>query len=143
MGAAGAPAGPGPARDFFWSAQAEPHARRRREILGKYGDQVRALYGYDASTAVQVRRGPPPPRAPPRHPPPPPSPAPSRRSSGGACGGRGGGGGGRRLGRGGQSRFDRCPGEKGGGRRGEGASGGRPPRLERHVELAKLAGAGQ
>lgn len=33
----------------------EPHAIRRREILAKYGDKVRKLYGYDHATAYQVR----------------------------------------------------------------------------------------
>ena len=32
---------------FEWSATAEPHATRRREILAKYGPAVRALYGPD------------------------------------------------------------------------------------------------
>ena len=41
--------------EFYWSAEAEPHSQRRREILSKYGPQVRALYGYDNRTAVQVR----------------------------------------------------------------------------------------
>ena len=41
--------------EFYWSAEAEPHSQRRREILAKYGPQVRALYGYDNRTAVQVR----------------------------------------------------------------------------------------
>ena len=40
--------------EFYWAADAEPHSRRRREILDKYGDKVRALYGFDHSTAVQV-----------------------------------------------------------------------------------------
>lgn len=43
------------AHEFYWSESAEPHTQRRREILAKYGPQVRALYGHDASTAVQVR----------------------------------------------------------------------------------------
>ncbi len=40
--------------EFFWTDTTEPHAARRRAILAKYGDKVRALYGYDHSTAVQV-----------------------------------------------------------------------------------------
>ena len=40
--------------EFNWVTNAEPHATRRREILDKYGPQVRALYGYDNWTAVQV-----------------------------------------------------------------------------------------
>ena len=43
--------------DFYWVADAEPHARRRKAILAKYGEQVRALYGYDVSTAYQARPG--------------------------------------------------------------------------------------
>lgn len=41
--------------EFHWVTDAEPHSTRRREILSKYGDKVRALYGYDHSTAVQVQ----------------------------------------------------------------------------------------
>jgi sphingolipid delta-4 desaturase len=41
-------------RDFYWVDSLEPHAKRRRAILAKYGDKVRALYGHDSSTAVQV-----------------------------------------------------------------------------------------
>jgi sphingolipid 4-desaturase/C4-monooxygenase len=40
--------------DFWWSAGGEPHVQRRKEILAKYGDQIRKLYGYDNSTAVVV-----------------------------------------------------------------------------------------
>ena len=43
------------AHEFYWSEAAEPHMQRRREILAKYGPQVRALYGHDVMTAVQVR----------------------------------------------------------------------------------------
>lgn len=39
---------------FYWSQGGEPHSQRRREILAKYGDQVRKLYGYDNRTAHQV-----------------------------------------------------------------------------------------
>lgn len=39
---------------FHWSQGGEPHSQRRREILTKYGDQVRKLYGYDNRTAYQV-----------------------------------------------------------------------------------------
>ena len=46
--------GMGRSDEFYWAADAEPHSRRRREILDKYGDKVRALYGFDHSTAVQV-----------------------------------------------------------------------------------------
>ncbi len=42
--------------EFHWVTDAEPHSTRRREILAKHGDKVRKLYGYDHSTAVQVRR---------------------------------------------------------------------------------------
>lgn len=41
---------------FLWVSSGEPHAIRRREILSKYGDQIRKLYGYDHATAYQVRR---------------------------------------------------------------------------------------
>lgn len=43
--------------DFYWVSDAEPHSRRRKQMLAKYGDQVRALYGYDVSTAYQARPG--------------------------------------------------------------------------------------
>lgn len=39
---------------FYWSQGGEPHSQRRREILAKYGDQIRKLYGYDNRTAYQV-----------------------------------------------------------------------------------------
>lgn len=42
----------------------EPHAIRRREILAKYGDKVRKLYGYDHATAYQVSGGVEPPSTP-------------------------------------------------------------------------------
>lgn len=42
---------------FHWSQGGEPHSQRRREILAKYGDQVRKLYGYDNRTAYQVCQG--------------------------------------------------------------------------------------
>lgn len=45
-------------RDFLWVTNAEPHATRRRQILDKYGPQVRKLYGTDISTAWQVSCGP-------------------------------------------------------------------------------------
>ncbi len=41
--------------EFHWVTDAEPHSTRRREILAKHGDKVRKLYGYDHSTAWQVR----------------------------------------------------------------------------------------
>ena len=43
------------AHDFNWVATSEPHASRRKAILAAHGEQVRKLYGYDRSTAVQVR----------------------------------------------------------------------------------------
>lgn len=39
---------------FHWVTNGEPHAIRRREILAKYGSEVRKLYGYDHKTAWQV-----------------------------------------------------------------------------------------
>ncbi|EFN56445.1 hypothetical protein CHLNCDRAFT_57665 [Chlorella variabilis] len=39
---------------FLWVSSGEPHAIRRRELLAKYGDQIRKLYGYDHATAWQV-----------------------------------------------------------------------------------------
>lgn len=38
-------------RSYRWVTNGEPHAIRRREILNKYGDQVKKLYGYDTKTA--------------------------------------------------------------------------------------------
>ena len=46
-----------PASKFLWVSSGEPHAIRRRELLAKYGDKIRKLYGYDHATAWQVRRG--------------------------------------------------------------------------------------
>ena len=40
---------------FLWVSSGEPHAIRRRELLSKYGEQIRKLYGYDHATAYQVR----------------------------------------------------------------------------------------
>ncbi|KAI3426432.1 hypothetical protein D9Q98_008800 [Chlorella vulgaris] len=42
------------ASKFLWVSSGEPHSIRRREILAKYGDQIRKLYGYDHATAWQV-----------------------------------------------------------------------------------------
>ena len=39
---------------FHWVTNGEPHAIRRREILSKYGSEVRKLYGYDHQTAWVV-----------------------------------------------------------------------------------------
>lgn len=44
-----------PASKFLWVSSGEPHAIRRRELLTKYGDKIRKLYGYDHATAWQVR----------------------------------------------------------------------------------------
>lgn len=41
-------------KDFQWLSSGEPHAMRRRELLAKYGSQIRQLYGYDHATARQV-----------------------------------------------------------------------------------------
>ncbi len=41
-------------KSFLWATNGEPHMIRRREILAKYGDQVRKLYGADVRTAIQV-----------------------------------------------------------------------------------------
>lgn len=49
-------AAPSKEHEFLWTATVEPHAARRKAILAKHGDEVRKLYGYDVSTAVQVRR---------------------------------------------------------------------------------------
>jgi sphingolipid delta-4 desaturase len=43
-----------PQHEFHWTESAEPHSARRKELLQKYGPQIRALYGYDARTAYQV-----------------------------------------------------------------------------------------
>jgi hypothetical protein len=51
---AGAAAPAPAATNFDWTTSVEPHAARRRAILAKYGPQVRALYGTDAWTGVQV-----------------------------------------------------------------------------------------
>ena len=40
--------------DFEWDTAPEPHETRRRAILAKYGDQVRALYGPDSFVVVKV-----------------------------------------------------------------------------------------
>lgn len=45
---------PAPASRFLWVSSGEPHAIRRRELLSKYGDKIRKLYGYDHATAYQV-----------------------------------------------------------------------------------------
>ena len=41
-------------KSFLWATNGEPHMIRRREILAKYGEQVRKLYGADVRTAIQV-----------------------------------------------------------------------------------------
>ena len=51
--AAGAPS---KTHEFLWTSTVEPHAARRKAILAAHGDEVRKLYGYDVSTAVQVGR---------------------------------------------------------------------------------------
>lgn len=38
-------------KTYYWVTNGEPHAIRRREILAKYGSEVRKLYGYDMRTA--------------------------------------------------------------------------------------------
>lgn len=43
-----------PLHEFHWTETAEPHSARRKELLQKYGPQIRALYGHDARTAYQV-----------------------------------------------------------------------------------------
>ena len=48
-------AAPSKTHEFLWTATVEPHAARRKAILAAHGDEVRKLYGYDVSTAVQVR----------------------------------------------------------------------------------------
>ena len=52
-----AAAGTTAASRFLWVSSGEPHAIRRRELLSKYGDQIRKLYGYDHATAYQVGVG--------------------------------------------------------------------------------------
>ncbi len=42
---------------FHWVTNGEPHSIRRREILAKYGDKVKKLYGYDVLTAWVVSAG--------------------------------------------------------------------------------------
>lgn len=54
--AAAAAAAASKTHEFLWTATVEPHAARRKAILAKHGDEVRKLYGYDVSTAVQVRK---------------------------------------------------------------------------------------
>jgi hypothetical protein len=59
MGALGSQEGPsalprGP-EQFVWKAEKEPHSTRRRAILAKHGEEVRALYGHDWTTGAQVR----------------------------------------------------------------------------------------
>lgn len=49
------PEPPRGANRFLWVSSGEPHAIRRRELLSKYGEQIRKLYGYDHATAYQVR----------------------------------------------------------------------------------------
>ena len=43
--------------EFHWTQSSEPHSQRRREMLAKYGPQIRQLYGYDHWTAYQVGVG--------------------------------------------------------------------------------------
>ena len=45
------PEPPRGANRFLWVSSGEPHAIRRRELLSKYGEQMRKLYGYDHATA--------------------------------------------------------------------------------------------
>lgn len=40
---------------YLWVTNGEPHSIRRREILNRYGAQIRKLYGYDYRTGLQVR----------------------------------------------------------------------------------------
>lgn len=40
--------------DFEWDSAPEPHASRRAQILAKYGDRVRTLYGPDNFVVVKV-----------------------------------------------------------------------------------------
>lgn len=40
--------------DFQWSKSAEPHLARRRAVLEAHGDEIKALYGADASLALKA-----------------------------------------------------------------------------------------
>lgn len=44
-----------PNRDFHVATSPEPHSQRRKAMLAKHGAEIRKLYGYDPSTAVQVK----------------------------------------------------------------------------------------
>jgi len=46
--------GSGMQSEFNWSSEWEPHTQRRKQILEKYGPQVKELYGHDPWTAVQA-----------------------------------------------------------------------------------------